>query len=72
MKYVIGIVLVLVILTGCIGGATYVWLAPEERPEAVASEQALRTVEGGEVIGYENGSGVLVWQGIPFAAPPEI
>jgi para-nitrobenzyl esterase len=63
-------VAVLVILAGCIGVMTYSWLAPEEQPQPVQSEQAVRKVEGGEIVGYENASGVLVWQGIPFAAPP--
>jgi para-nitrobenzyl esterase len=70
MKYVLGTLLVLLILTGCIGAGTYVWLAPEEQPQPEASELTLRKVDGGEVIGYENASGALVWQGIPYAAPP--
>jgi para-nitrobenzyl esterase len=54
------ILLGLVALAGC----------GREGPLPPASDDSLRTIQQGEVIGYVGQYGSHVWRGIPYAAPP--
>ncbi|MFT4615264.1 MAG: para-nitrobenzyl esterase [Bacteroidia bacterium] len=70
MRTFLASLLALVVLVVSVGVAGYAWLAPEGPPTRIASQQTVKTVEGGEIIGYHNDLGVSVWQGVPFAAAP--
>jgi para-nitrobenzyl esterase len=70
MKYLIrfisGLFLVLVI----VAGAAYAYLAPEDKPAPVASDNTLIKLDTGDIIGFQNSLGVSIWRGVPFAQPP--
>jgi para-nitrobenzyl esterase len=70
MKYVLTLLLAVVLLAVSAGVAGYMYLAPEDVAPPTADDATRREVSGGTVVGYRNGSGVKVWQGIPYAAPP--
>jgi para-nitrobenzyl esterase len=50
-------------LAACSGGAD------ERPPEAL--EATVRTVEQGELVGFQHSPGAWAWRGVPFAAAPE-
>jgi para-nitrobenzyl esterase len=70
MKYLVqfisGLFLVLVI----VAGAAYAYLAPEDKPAPVASDNTLIKLDTGDIIGFQNSLGVSIWRGVPFAQPP--
>lgn len=70
MKYLIRLISGLVLVLAVVAGAAYVYLAPESKPAPVASDNTLVNLDAGDIIGYQNGLGVSVWRGIPFAQPP--
>lgn len=39
-------------------------------PALPPAEETVRVIEGGEIIGAIEANGVMVWRGLPFAAPP--
>ena len=70
MKYLIQLISGLVLVLAVVAGAAYAYLAPESNPAPVASDNTLVNLDAGDIIGYQNGLGVSVWRGIPFAQPP--
>lgn len=70
MKTVLTILTSVIALVLLVGVAGYMWLAPDDLAAYVPAQETVRTVEGGEIIGYQNDLGVSVWQGIPYAEAP--
>ncbi|MDG1946180.1 MAG: carboxylesterase family protein [Halioglobus sp.] len=70
MKTILTTLLALAAAVALVGIAGYAWLAPEEPPTYIPAQETVKTIEGGEIIGYQNDLGVSVWQGIPYAAAP--
>lgn len=70
LKLALGILLLLVVLVmGMVGGG-YLYLKPENEPPHLASQNTVRVVENGELIGFESQNDTYAWLGIPYAAPP--
>ncbi len=70
LKKILLSLLGLVVLAGVGIASVLNYLSPEEVAPPVASADTRRSVTGGEIIGYNNGQGALVWRGIPYAAAP--
>jgi para-nitrobenzyl esterase len=66
VRFISGLFLVLVI----VAGAAYAYLAPEDKPAPVASDNTLIKLDTGDIIGFQNSLGVSIWRGVPFAQPP--
>ena len=66
VRFISGLFLVLVI----VAGAAYAYLAPEDKPAPVASDNTLIKLDTGDIIGFQNSLGVSIWRGLPFAQPP--
>lgn len=70
LKIALFISLGLVVVVVAFGAWIYFYLKPDEVPPRVSSQDTVRRVENGEIIGFESEYGTLAWLGIPFAEPP--
>jgi para-nitrobenzyl esterase len=70
MKYLVRFISGLFFVLVIVAGAAYAYLAPEDKPAPVASDNTLIKLDTGDIIGFQNSLGVSIWRGVPFAQPP--
>lgn len=70
LRVVAMLCLVLVVAVASLLGGIYLYLKPADPLPIIAVHSSVRTIDTGEIIGFQSANNAHGWLGIPYAQPP--